>query len=341
MKHVLCTALLVCVLAPSLEAGQADGRLDIYWIDVEGGAATLIVTPRGESVLIDAGNPGHRDPDRIVQVAAGQAGLRQLDHVIVTHYHTDHFGGVATLGTVLPIKHLHDNGVFEGIVDRPDRAYLECKVGKRSVINPGDELELAQASHPKSARLSIRCLGTRQEFVDPPAAATATSGCADVPDKAFDGTDNANSVVTLVSFGAFEFFDAGDLTWNIEKQLVCPVNRVGQVDVYQSTHHGMDASNHPLVIRALQPTVAVVNNGVTKGCDPGMVTTLRETSSVQAIYQVHRNERPGALNTDEPYIANRTKDCKAHHIKLSVAPNGESYTVSIPAHGHEQTYRTK
>lgn len=344
MKRWPLSIVAVCVLALAspVAGGQTDGRLDIYWIDVEGGAATLIVTPRGEALLIDTGNPGHRDPDRIVKVAAEEAGLRQLDHVIITHYHSDHFGGAATLHATLPIKHLHDNGIFEGIVDRPDKSYLEFKAERRSIIQPGDEIELAQSERPDGARLTVKCLGTRQKYVEPPADAEPTPGCEAFKPKAFDGTDNANSVVTLVSFGKFEFFDAGDLTWNLEKQLVCPMNRVGQVDVYQASHHGMDQSNNPLVIRALEPRVAIINNGATKGCDPGTFTAIKETPSVEAIYQVHKNVRgDGSPNAPDEFIANIAKDCKANFIKLSVDPTGESYTVSIPASGHTRTYLTK
>jgi len=157
-----------------------------------------------------------------------------------------------------------------------------------------------------------------------------------------DTTDNANSVVTLVEFGPFRFFDAGDLTWNVEKELVCPLNRVGKVDVYQASHHGMDVSNHPLVIRALEPIVAVINNGVTKGCEPHMFHALRETPSVQAIYQVHKNLRgDGSPNTDDAYIANSGRDCKASFIKLSVDPTGKTYTVYLPSTGHSRTYETR
>jgi competence protein ComEC len=330
------------LMAAAAEAGSADQRLDIYWIDVEGGAATLIVTPRGESVLIDTGNPGHRDPDRIVQTATREAGLRQLDHVIITHYHSDHFGGAATLSSMLPIKHLHDNGIFEGIVDRPDKPYLEFKAARRSVISPGDEIELTPPAGENPTPLSLRCLGTRQKYVDAPAGAAATPGCAEFKPFPVDTTDNANSVVTLLAFGAFRFFDSGDLTWNLEKELVCPTNRVGKVDVYQTGHHGLDASNNPLLIRALSPTVAIFNNGTTKGCDPKTFVTLKETPSVQAIYQGHRNLRDdGSPNTEPEYIANRDKDCKANFIKLSVDPTGTTYTVSIPATGHARTYRTQ
>jgi competence protein ComEC len=322
-------------------AGKPDGRLDIYWIDVEGGAATLVVTPAGESLLIDTGNPGHRDPDRIMQVAAREAGLRQLDHVIITHYHTDHFGGAATLATLMPIKHLHDNGEFEGQIERPDMAYLECKVEKRSVISPGDLLEVKQPPEG-GVRLEVKCLGTRQKFIDAPARAEPTEGCDEARAKPIDTTDNTNSVVTLVTFGRFRFFDAGDLTWNLEKELACPTNRVGRVDVYQASHHGMDASNNPVLVRALEPRVAVINNGTTKGCDPNTFATLRELSSVEAIYQVHRNLRPdGTPNAPDEFIANATKDCKAAFLKLSVDSHGATYTVSVPSTGHQRTYEVR
>ena len=154
---VACGLLLIAEIA---QAGRNDKRLDIYWIDVEGGAATLIVTPAGEAVLIDTGNAGHRDPDRIAQTATREAGLRQLDHVIITHYHTDHFGGAALLSTMLPIKHLHDNGIFEGIVDRPDQSYLDFKAERRSVLAPGETIELTQAAG--AAPVSVRCLGAAE-----------------------------------------------------------------------------------------------------------------------------------------------------------------------------------
>ena len=160
-----------------------------------------------------------------------------------------------------------------------------------------------------------------------------------------DGSDNANSVVALLSFGPFRFFDAGDLTWNREHDLVCPKNRVGEVDVYQVTHHGLDSSNNPLVLRALRPTVAVMNNGFRKGCLPEVFSTLKETSSLEGIYQVHKNLRPDGATNNVPdeFIANKEddKNCKGNHIQLSVDPSGRSYTVSIPATDHEKRYETR
>jgi hypothetical protein len=243
---------------------------------------------------------------------------------------------------MLPIRHLHDNGLFDGLVERPDKSYLELKAAKRSAISPGEEISLAAVEGPDVAPLSLRCIGARQHYIDPPSGAAPTPGCAEFKPKPVDTTDNANSVVLLLSFGAFRFFDAGDLTWNLEKELVCPANRVGKVDVYQVTHHGLDASNCPLLIRTLAPTVAVFNNGTTKGCEPNTFATLKETPSVQAIYQVHRNLRSdGSANTANDQIANSGKDCQASFIKLSVDPSGATYTVQVPSTGHERTFRTR
>src|SRR5256885_6102912 len=120
--------LFVCgLLAPASRAGPADKRLDVYWVDVEGGAATLIVTPAGESVLIDSGFPGERDANRIFDVATKAAGLKQIDHLVTTHYHLDHFGGAATLATLMPIRNVYDNGLFKEGWERPSKAYLEFK----------------------------------------------------------------------------------------------------------------------------------------------------------------------------------------------------------------------
>src|SRR5689334_22778629 len=147
LKHVLKMALVGMMLMFNLgalaRAGESDGKLDVYFIDVEGGAATLLVTPAGEAVLVDTGNKGDRDPDRIF-AAAQAAGVTRIDQLIVTHYHTDHFGGLAQLATLMPIQHLHDNAEENPTTDRPSREYLQAKVGDRALISPGDELPLKQ-----------------------------------------------------------------------------------------------------------------------------------------------------------------------------------------------------
>ncbi len=346
----LTLAFLAVVLTPVLAfAGKADKRLDIYWVDVEGGAATLIVNPQGESLLVDTGNPGPRDANRIFEVATKGAGLRKIDNIVITHYHLDHFGGAAALSKLLPIGTVYDNATFEGQREHPNQEYKEFKAEKRVQIKPGDTIGLEW--NKDGAKTTFRCLATRQQVYTPtreelenpfkpseigPALKTREPGdndcCNEAQRKPIDLSDNANSVVLLLEFGAFRFFDAGDLTWNIEEKLVCPKNNIGQVDVYQVTHHGLDQSNNNVLVKSLEPRVAIMNNGVTKGCQPQTFATLKETKSIEAIYQVHKNLRPDGdvNNAPDEFIANHEKDCKGNYIKLSVAPDGKSYTVSIP-----------
>lgn len=344
VAFVFCIAVTCSLVMRGAHGQTQSSELRIFWIDTEGGAATLIVTPAGESVLIDTGNPGVRDSDRIVKVATRQAGIKRIDHLITTHYHRDHFGGAATLATLIPVGHVHDNGTFEGMPEQPDQPYRDFPCDKRSVINPGSTIDLKQSAEGPAVKLL--CLGTRKQFIDPQAVGAKENrdiGSQHRP-KDRDGSDNANSVVMLLSLGDFRFFDAGDLTWNQEAELVNPYDLIGPVDVYQVTHHGLDASNNPVVLRTIQPTVAIMNNGHTKGCAPDVFADLKETKSVQAIYQVHKNLRPdGAMaNAPDEYIANHesAEKCEGHPIQLTVAATGSSYTVAVPSRGHQSTYKT-
>lgn len=330
----------------TIAASAAERGLDIYFIDVEGGAATLLVTPAGESVLIDAGNPGMRDATRIHAVASGPAGLTKIDHFVNTHWHADHFGGVAPLSAMIPIVHFHDRGIPDSLSEDKQyfpiliRAYREASEGKRDSLKPGDTLSLTQASH--AANLSALCLTASGKTLPAPTGAAENPHCAEAKPQPIDPTDNAKSVSLLIKLGDFTFLDCGDLTWNVERDLVCPRDPIGKVDVFQVTHHGLDASNNPVLVKTIDPIVAIFNNGPRKGAAAAVLRTLRQSPRLAAIYQLHRNvELSDDENTSPEFIANRDAECKGEFIRLSVAPDGQSYTVQVGAKGPKNSYATR
>ncbi len=339
--------LLLIASATALHAGTADGRLDLYWIDSEGGGSTLIVTPAGESVLVDSGNPGGRDSGRIFDVATRVAGLHRIDHYITTHFHVDHFGGAAELAARLPIVNVWDNGIPDGDPDGnktstwplTSKAYRTMPVVERHVVQPGLRLPLKAGDTP----LTFQCIMARQTPWTPSGSFGAWDHEPEPKPAPVDTSDNANSSAWILSFGPFRFYDGGDATWNSEAKLAWPAPRVPTVEVYQVTHHGLDVSNHPLLIKALNPAVSVMNNGPTKGTAGAVVATLRAQSSIRAQYQVHKNVRPDGVTNNAPDegIANLEARCEGRFIHCRVDPDGKNYTFEIPGTGHVKSYVTR
>ncbi|HVR69865.1 MAG TPA: MBL fold metallo-hydrolase [Vicinamibacteria bacterium] len=337
--------LLAAVCSGAVAAAPPARGLQVEWVDVEGGAATLIVTPAGESVLIDSGWEGGRDAGRIRE-AARHAGVDRIDHLVTTHWHRDHVGGVAALAERLPIGRFYDHGFPESLPDlAPElkEAYLRTTGGHSRVLRPGDAIELRQA--PGTPPVAIRVVAAHGLVAGEAPGAPQTRPCtAEPPHPAMedDKSDNHRSVGVVLSFGRFELLDLGDLTRNVEHKLACPKNLAGVVDVYQVTHHGLDNSNHPALLQAVAPTVAVVNNGPRKGGKPEVYRRLQAVGSVKDVFQVHRNVEAGpADNAPPPFVANDDEACQGQPVRLAVDAAARTYTVEVPSKGTRRTYEVR
>ena len=321
--------LLLLIAVLSLASATANARtLDVYFIDVEGGAATLIVTPAGESLLVDSGFPLQRDAERIIHVVRDVAKLKQIDHYLTTHWHRDHVGGIPMVAKVIPVKKFYDHGLPTAPAFDITPGYIELY--RQAARNNSIALKAGDELHLRDTSVHVVINAANGLVIGEPAGAPQIKSCGiDFKPIPEDRTDNANSLGFLMTYGAFKFYNGGDLTWNVENKLVCPDNLVGAVDVFQVNHHGVDNSNNPALVRALNPRVAIIGNGPRKGADERTFTTLKEVPDV-AIYQIHRNVNTTA-NAPAEYVANDEEFCRGEFIKLSVAPGGKSYTVSVPA----------
>ena len=347
MRTLLKLFCLCPFLAASLTAQPQ--ALDIYWIDVDGGAATLIVTPSGESVLIDAGENDDRHAARIYDVATKVAGLKQIDHFVVTHFHSDHFGGTYKLSRLIPLKNIYDHGIVPNPVG-VDRSYKELmplyqKVtrGHSRNVKAGDSLKLKQS--PGLPPVVMQCVASFGKIASTDKASSSPTPLCGKKQSAphrpefnqYHG-ENAASIVFLLKYGQFSFLGTGDLTWDVEEQLVCPVNLIGPVDLFQVSHHGLDASNNPVFIHSIRPRVVVINNAPEKGAEPTTMKTLQTSPGLETIWQMYRNVRTGPeLNTDRQFIANDGTRGGGEFIKASAQPNGD-FSVQIGLSGTRKEY---
>lgn len=340
-----CVALAALTLSPSAFAGSKDKRFDLYFIDVEGGAATLIVTPAGESLLIDSGYPdyGGRDLKRIVHVIRDVAGLDHLDHASVSHWHLDHYGNHAALAAEIKVGAFWDRGMPERLsednkYEERIAAYKAASQNKSRTVKVGDVLPLKSGETP----LKVQVVTASRDVL--PNTGEPNPFAKEHEPQQEDPSDNAASVSLLFGFGPFRFLTCGDLTWNVEAKLVTPNNPIGQVDLFMVTHHGLGVSNNPALVHAIDPVVAVECNGPTKGGDLPTFKTLKSGKSLKALYQLHRNVRlKPEEQTPEDFIANlgETASCQGQWVKASVAPDGASYTLQIGPEGKPVEYRTR
>lgn len=337
------SAILLWLISLTAGLCAATNDLTVYFIDVEGGQSTLFVTPSGQSVLIDTGWPGFngRDADRIA-AAAKEAGVRQIDYLVVTHYHGDHVGGVPAIAARLPIRNFVDHG--ETVEHTPagqklyDDYLMEAAKGNHIVVKPGDKLPLTQLSND---RIEWTILSAAGSAIDKalPGAGKANPFCDAFKPKAADPSENAQSTGSRIVYGKFRLVDLGDLTWNKEHDLMCPNNKVGEADVYVVSHHGMDISGSAALVHALHPKVAIMDNGEKKGGTVEAWDTVHASPGIVDIWQSHFSAAGGPEhNTGEKMVANMTSDPDAgNYLKLTAHADGH-FEVANPRTGYSKKY---
>jgi beta-lactamase superfamily II metal-dependent hydrolase len=320
-----------------MQGGQTqrhEGELRVYFVDVEGGQSTLFVAPDGESLLVDAGWPGFngRDADRIVALCK-QAGVSRINTLVITHYHTDHVGGLPQLVARIPVERFIDHGVnreseaVQGGVTTVAgydayQKILAAGHAEHLVVKPGDVLPV------KSMRVEV--VSADGEVIAKPLAAGGeqNAACAASPLKAVENTENDRSIGMVITFGKLRILDLGDLTWAKERPLMCPLNKLGKVDVYVVSHHGLTNSGSPALVDAIAPRVAIMDNGAHKGAAPGTFETIEGSSRLKDLWQLHTAERNDAShNVAESRIANLPGSDAGNDLKLTGRMDG-SFAVT-------------
>jgi competence protein ComEC len=366
VKLLLVVAAMF-VSAVAVAQPRTSKTLDVYVVDVEGGNATLFVAPSGESLLIDTGNAGAaaaRDAGRIMD-AIKDAGLQQIDHLIITHWHGDHFGGLAELASKVPIREFIDHGPNVQPGELADtflqKTYPQLYAkSKHTVAKPGDKIAIAG--------LDVRVVTSAGQTIKTPmpGAGKPNPYCAD-----FKGGDNnaedPQSVGVYMTYGKFRTVHLGDLTKNKEFELMCPTDRLGPVDVLLGLHHGQSSSNSPVLVHAVHPRVAIMNDGTRKGGEPDVMQTVHSSPGLEDLWQMHFSVLSGQEYTvPGMFIANTIDDPqpampiapvpapqpgpgappapvhngKAYWIKVSAQQDG-SFTVTNARNGFSKTYKVK
>jgi len=307
------------------QSKPAGDKLHIYFIDVEGGQATLFVTPEKQSLLIDTGWPGNngRDADRIV-AAAKKAGLSKIDYVLITHYHADHAGGIPQLVARIPVGTFLDHGpnreFDKGITEKDYsdyQAYLAT--GKSKVIHetPGNVLPI------KGMTATVISADGNLIGKALPGGGQPNSYCEGVPAPQADQTENSRSLGIAIQYGKLKLLDLGDLTRDKEMQLACPVNKLGRVDVYIVSHHGWEQSSSAPLVDALHARVAIMDNGENKGGSTPVLQTIKAAPGLETLWQVHYSKEGGdANNTAAEYIANLQGTDPGNYLELAAGKDG-------------------
>jgi beta-lactamase superfamily II metal-dependent hydrolase len=338
-------ALVTCALAGGQGVSATQhGNLKISIVDVEGGAATLFLTPEGKSLLIDTGWPDRpqsrsgspeKSPvvssaDRIT-AAAASLGIKRIDYLLVTHYHVDHVGGLESLLKQLPVDTFIDHGPNREMIpentNQPHSSWpIALFPGWVAAFKDHKHITMQTGESLKIGSLDLKFIASDGVVIPKPlpGAGQPNSLCSGVPQLDHNGgEENVRSLGMLITFGKTHILNLGDLNWNKELELLCPANRIGKVDVYFVTGHGMDISSSPPTA-AFDPLVAIMQNGSRKGGDAAVVKTLRTFPHLEGLWQEHAYTRNPELNGDPDYIANLDQQPdKANPISMEISPEGQ------------------
>ncbi|MEO7142008.1 MAG: MBL fold metallo-hydrolase [Bryobacteraceae bacterium] len=333
MRKLLFFVAAIGLALPALAARN----LEIFFIDVEGGQSTLIVTPARQSLLVDTGWADYsgRDADRIVD-AAKKAGVKRIDFLLVTHHHLDHVGGVPNLVERMKVGTFLDHGPTVETAKQAQglyTAYLKA-IGssEHKVVKPGDTIPL------KGVEVEIVAANGEHITTALAGAGQPNPYCKGVERRETDPSENARSSGFVLTYGKFRFIDLGDLTWNKEMNLVCPDNLLGTVDVYLTTHHGLNQSNNPAIVDALHPRVAIMNNGAKKGGSVEAWTTVKNSPGLEDLWQLHFAVEGGKdHNVPDSFIANVDENGDGKYISLSASADG-GFVVTNSRNKYTKTY---
>jgi beta-lactamase superfamily II metal-dependent hydrolase len=324
--------LCFCFLA-ALGSLQAAKTAEIYFIDTEGGQSTLVVSPSGQSLLIDTGFGANAGRDALrIAAAAKSAGVKKIDYLLITHFHADHVGGVKNLLEKLPVGTFLDHGPSIETKDYPKEYAEAFAKAQHKVVVPGDTIPIKDLNITvvAAAGKNIQRKGEPNSF------------CAGVPpkpldDKSNDG-ENPQSAAIVVEWKKFRFADLGDLVWNRELSLVCPENVLGKIDLYLTTHHGGET---PQGVWGIQPRVAIMNNGPRKGGAVEAWKRVKATPGLEDLWQLHFAMAGGQeANVPDTMIANVDEQCEGVALKVVVAEDG-SFTVTNPRNKYTKTYKPR